>query len=159
VRASLIGLAPLLVGSSVILLIGYLFFGIGGLQQALIDRSWSIMLAHFVEMFRAPDVWLWVYLVFAISNTMLPSQSDRQSWAPVILFLILAGALAWFAGLGPKILERLRRPLYLAIHWLTAIYGFTIVADLPFVGLIMLFEWGLERIRGRRVEYGERRSF
>lgn len=153
VRASLIGLAPLLTGSGVILLIGYLFFGIGGVQRAFVEGSWTGLIARFVEMVRAPDVWLWAYLIFAVSNTMLPSRSDRESWTPVLLFLVIAAVLIWFAGLGPTILERLGRPLNLATRWLTAMYGFTIVADLPFVLLILLVEWALGRIKGVRVEY------
>jgi len=160
VRASLIGLAPLLTGSAVILLIGYLFFGIGGLQSALVNGAWTRplrLLAHFVEMLKAPDVWLWAYVIFAVSNTMLPSQSDRESWTPILLFLALAVALAWFAGLAPVIIERLARPLNLATRWLAVMYGFTIIADLPFVGLILLVEWAIGRLRGVRVEYGDGR--
>ncbi len=153
VRASLIGLAPLLVGSAAILAIGYLVFGIGGLREALGDGSLSGLARHFVAMLHTPDVWLWAYLIFAISNTMLPSQSDRESWTPLILFLLIAVALAWFAGLGPAIMQRLGQPLQLAIRWLTVMYAFTAVVDLPFVGLILLGEWGLSRIRGVYVEY------
>jgi hypothetical protein len=159
VRASLIGLAPLLTGSAVILLIGYLFFDIGELQRAVIDGTWTSplrLLAHFIEMLKAPDVWLWAYLIFAVSNTMLPSQSDRESWTPIVLFLVLAVTLVWFAGLGPTIIERLGRPLNLATRWLAAMYGFTIMADLPFVALILLVEWVVGRIKGVRVEYGDR---
>lgn len=153
VRASLIGLAPLLTGSAVILLIGYLFFGLGGLQRALVDSAWPRLIAHFVQMLRAPDVWIWVYFIFAISNTMLPSQSDREPWTPIVLFLALAMALAWFAGLGPTIIERLGRPVQLATRWLTTMYGFTLAADLPFMVLILLAERGIGRIRGLRVDY------
>jgi hypothetical protein len=153
VRASLIGLAPLLAGSAVILLIGYLSFGIGGVQRAFIDGQWMNLIDHFVELLRTPDIWLWAYLVFAISNTMLPSRSDRESWTPVMLFLVLAVALVWVAGLGPTIIERLGQPLHLATRWLVAVYGFTILADLPFMGLIALIERATGRIKGVRVEY------
>ncbi len=153
VRASLIGLAPLLTGSAVILLVGYLSFDIGGLQRALVDGAWTHLITHVVEMLKTSDIWLWAYLIFAVSNTMLPSRSDRESWTSVILFLVLAIALAWFAGLGPTIIERLGRPLNLATRWLTTMYAFTIVADLPFVALILLVEWAVGRIRGVRVEY------
>jgi hypothetical protein len=153
VRASLIGLAPLLNGSAVILLIGYLAFDIDAMQQAFIEADWSSLVANFSEMLKAPDIWLWLYLIFAISNTMLPSQSDRESWTPIILFLVLAVALAWFAGLGPTIINGVGQPLDLATRWLTAVYGFTAVADLPFVLLIALVERVVGRMKGVRVEY------
>jgi hypothetical protein len=153
VRASLIGLAPLLTGSAVILLIGYLAFDISAMQQAFIEADWATLVASFAGMLKAPDIWLWLYLIFAISNTMLPSQSDRESWMPVILFLVLAVALVWFAGLGPAIVDNLGQPLDLATRWLTAVYAFTIVADLPFALLIALVERIAGRMKGVRVEY------
>jgi hypothetical protein len=153
VRASLIGLAPLLTGSAVILLIGYLVFDIGAMQQAFIEADWASLIASFAGMLRAPDIWLWLYLIFAISNTMLPSESDRESWRPVILFLVLAAALVWFAGLGPTIVDNLGQPLDLATRWLAGVYGFTVVADLPFVLLIALVERIVGRVKGVRVEY------
>jgi hypothetical protein len=153
VRASLIGLAPLLTGSAVILLIGYLAFDIDAMQQAFVEADWSSLVASFAKMLRAPDIWLWLYLIFATSNTMLPSESDRASWTPIVLFLVLAVALAWFAGLAPTIVKSLGQPLDLATRWLTAVYGFTIVADLPFVLLIALVERIVGRMKGVRVEY------
>jgi hypothetical protein len=153
IRASLIGLAPLLTGSAVILLIGYLAFDIDAMQQAFTEADWASLVASFAGVQKAPDIWLWLYLIFAISNTMLPSQSDRQSWTPVILFLVLAVVLAWIAGLGPAILNSLGQPLDLATRWLTAVYGFTIIVDLPFILLIALVERIMGRMKGVRVEY------
>ncbi|MGD2176268.1 MAG: hypothetical protein PVG71_00440 [Anaerolineae bacterium] len=153
VRASLIGLAPLLTGSAVILLIGYLAFDIGAMQQAFIEADWARLVAGFAGMLKAPDIWLWLYLVFTISNAMLPSQSDRRSWTPIILFLVLAAALAWLAGLGPTLVASLSQPLDLATRWLTAVYGFTVLADLPFVLLITLVERIVGRMKSARVEY------
>lgn len=153
IRASLIGLAPLLAGSAVILLIGYLAFNIDTMQHAFVQRNWAEVVAGLTEMARVQDFWLWVYLIFAVSNTMLPSQSDREPWRPILLFIALITPLAWFAGVGPTIVERLGQPLTLAALWLTAMYGFTVVADLPFVLLITLLEWILGRLKGVRVEY------
>jgi hypothetical protein len=153
VRASLIGLAPLLAGSAVILLIGYLVFDIHTMQQAFVAGDWGHVARDIAEMLKAPDLWVWFYLIFAVSNTMLPSRSDREAWMPIVLFMVLVAALTWLTGLGPTIVDRFGRPLELAALWLTVMYGFTIVADLPFVLLIALLEQGLGRLKGVRVEY------
>jgi hypothetical protein len=84
---------------------------------------------------------------------MLPSESDRRSWLPIVLFLTLAGALAWIAGLAPAIVSRFGQPVDLATRWLVVVYGFTIVADGPFVLLIALVERIAARTRDVRVEY------
>jgi len=51
-----------------------------------------------------PDFWMWFYLAFVVSSTMLPSPSDRRAWLPIlvicgvlILVGLLAGAGTWMA--------------------------------------------------------------
>jgi hypothetical protein len=153
VRNSLIGLAPLLIGSSIILLIGHLVFGVDSVETALSQGNWPNALEGLLGMLDAPDTWLWAYVVFVVSNTMLPSRADRQAWAPVILFLLLIGALVWVAGLGPAILAGLASPLGTALRWLAMICGLTIAVDLPVMFLITVAERLLERVKGVRVEY------
>ncbi len=153
VRASLIGLAPLLTGSAAILLIGYWVFGLGTVGTALASGDWASLMDGLPEALKASDAWLWAYVIFAISNTMLPSQTDRQSWPPVILFLLLLGVLVWAAGLGPVIVESLAESLAVALRWLTMMCLLTIAVDLPFVALVALAERLLGRMRGMRVEY------
>ena len=104
-------------------------------------------------MLEAPDTWLWAYVVFAISNTMLPSRADRQAWTPILIFLLLVGILIWVAGLGPAVVESLGQALGTALRWLAAMCTLTIAVDLPFVLLIALAERLLERVKGCRVDY------
>jgi len=150
VRASLIGLAPLLAGSGAILLIGYTIFGLSAAGAALASGDWANLMTGLLG---ASDAWLWAYAIFAVSNTMLPSRADRQPWTPVLLFLLLTGALVWAAGLGPALAENLAGPLATALRWLTVMCVFTIVVDLPFVLLIALVEKVVGRMKGVRVEY------
>ncbi len=153
VRASLIGLAPLLAGSAVILLIGYWVFGIGTVGAAFVAGDRANLMAGLLGMLKAPDAWIWAYVIFAVSNTMLPSRADRQSWAPVILFVFLIGVLIWAVGLGPAVVGSLAEPLTIAPRWLATMCALTIAVDLPFVLLIALGERLLERVKGVRVEY------
>ena len=46
------------------------------------------------------DFPLWFYLTFAISSTMLPSQSDRHAWLPLGVTMAVLIALAVLAGVG-----------------------------------------------------------
>ncbi|RLC67295.1 MAG: hypothetical protein DRI48_02710 [Chloroflexi bacterium] len=153
VRASLIGLAPLLAGSGAILLIGYWVFNAGVVRTALVTSRWGDLITEMVRALEAPDAWLWFYVIFTVSNTMLPSRSDRQAWTPVIMFLLLAGVLLWVAGLGPTLVVSLAEPLGVALRWLATICTITLLVDLPFVLLIVMGERLLERVKGMRVEY------
>jgi hypothetical protein len=152
-RASLIGLAPLLAGSAATLLIGYGVFGIGTMGAALAAGDWANLAAGLLRALRAPDAWLWAYVVFAVSNTMLPSRADRQAWTPVLLFLLLVGVSIWVAGLWPAIVQRLAEPALTALHWLATMCALTIAVDVPFMLTIAVGERLLERVKGARVEY------
>jgi len=149
VRASLIGLAPLLAGCGVILLIGHGVFGIGDVQSAVVAGDWSTALEEVRGLLSTADCWVWLYLVFAISNTMLPSRSDRHAWTPVLIFLGLAAILVWAGGLAPTVLELLGEPLDAALRWLATMTGFTVLADLPFAAVIAGLEALLKRVRTR----------
>jgi len=153
VRASLIGLAPLLVGSAVILAIGYGVFDAGAMGAALAAGDWANVAVRLRAAMAAPDAWLWAYVVFAVGNTMLPSRADRQAWAPVLIFLFLVGVGIWLAGLGPAVVRGVADPLATALRWLVTMCGLTIVVDLPFMLAIALLERLLERTKGLRVEY------
>jgi hypothetical protein len=154
VRASLIGVAPLLSGCGVILLIGYTVFGLDGLGTALANLNWSGLRAGLQEIARAPDAWVWFYVIFAVSNTMLPSRSDRQSWTPVILFLALVGLAVWVSGLGPAVAETVEKPAVTAVRWLAATTTLTLLVDAPFIALIAIAERLAGRLRGTAVRYG-----
>ena len=153
VRASLIGLAPLLAASGVILLIGYLVFDAGGMGAALAAGDWANLAAGLHSALRAPDAWLWAYVIFSVSNTMLPSRADRQAWTPVLLFLLLIGVLIWVTGLWPAIVQGLAEPLDTALRWLGTMCALTIAIDGPFMLAIALGERLLERAKGVQVDY------
>jgi len=153
VRASLIGLAPLLTASGVILLIGYLVFDAGGMGAALAAGDWANLAAGLHGALKAPDAWLWAYVIFAMSNTMLPSRADRQAWTPVLLFLLLIGVLIWVTGLWPAIVQGLAEPLATALRWLGTMCALTIAIDGPFMLAIAVGERVLERAKGVQVEY------
>jgi hypothetical protein len=153
VRASLIGLAPLLAASGVILLIGYRMFDAGVMGAALAAGDGAHLAAGLQSALRAPDAWLWAYVIFAVSNTMLPSRADRQAWTPVLLFLLLIGVLIWVTGLWPAIVQGLAEPLVTALRWLGTMCALTIAIDGPFMLAIALGERMLERAKGVQVEY------
>jgi len=152
VRASLIGAAPLIGGSLVALLIGQSVFGVGALGDALRGGDSRAIVAALAATLRAPDMWVWLYLLFAIANAMLPSASDRDTWPPVMLFLVIVVGVAYVLGFSSLLLEL--APLVVAgLRWLAVIFCMTLIADAPFVILIAAAEWMLGTLRGKRVYY------
>ena len=152
VRSSLIGVAPLLAGSVAIVLIIRFVFGVTTLDEAVQRGDLSNLLTSLGGVLRVPDAWLWLYLLFAIANAMLPSPSDRETWLPVALYSLLlftcAAALGWtdaVAGVS-LIADQILR-------WLAAAFTITVLIDLPFALLLLIIEAASSRMLGRRVEY------
>jgi hypothetical protein len=77
-----------------------------------------------------PDFWLWFYLVFAISSTMLPSSSDRRAWLPMFLVLAALLAVMLLAGVGPWLLTTFSASLRSAINAITMVLGVTVLIHL-----------------------------
>ncbi len=151
-RGSLIGLAPLLTGSLVILLIIRFAFDVNTLGGAVQQGDIAGLLSSLGGLLRAPDAWLWLYLLFSIANAMMPSPSDRETWPPVILFSILLLALAIALGWNSAV-EGVGFIADQILRWLAAAFTITLVVDAPFVLIIFLLEATSGRALGRRVEY------
>jgi hypothetical protein len=152
VRSSLIGLAPLLAGSVAILLIIRFAFDVNTIGEAVQRGDLAALLASMGGLLRAPDAWLWLYLLFSIANAMMPSPSDRETWSPVILFCLLLLSLAIAFGWSSAI-EGVGLVVDQILRWLAAAFTITLIVDAPFVLIIFLIEITSGRALGRRVEY------
>ncbi|MCX7855543.1 MAG: hypothetical protein N2556_06175 [Anaerolineae bacterium] len=149
VRTALIGLAPLLVGCLALVLIGHLGLGLGPVGTALARADWAGAWTHLKSVTHARDAGVWIYLAFAVSNTMLPSRSDMRAWPVLALFFAVVVGLVFLLDLGPA----LAVPLSATLRWLAAACTLTVLIDLPFSLIILLLERTLSRLKGVRVEY------
>ena len=152
-RHSLIGLAPLIFGSVVVLLIGRGWLGLDGLGAALATGNLEITWQAVTKMLTVPDVWLWLYLIFAISNAMLPSASDRESWKIVLLFLGITFILVVGLGLNPRISPEFQEIVLTGLSYLLIAFVITIAVDIFFIMIIFLVENILAWISGHRIQY------
>ena len=150
IRESIVGLAPLVSGTIVVLLVASHRLGLDP------QGTWRLedLPSRVVSMTQATDAWIWIYLMLAISNAMVPSASDTKPWRVVAIYLALA--LVVFALLGgPSLVPTTALALgVLLCRYLALTFSLTVCADL-FVGTVL---WGVEivlgMVLGRRVEYG-----
>lgn len=149
-RASLIGVAPLLGGSAVILGIGYWILGIGGLGEAFAGQGVEGLLAGLGQVVQVADVGLWLYLVFAISNAMLPSESDMSAVRPVLIFLAIVAGVLLVVGGVPAIPEQVVTVVNAIAGYLASAFGLTLAVDAVFVLVIGLLLWATRSLQARR---------
>jgi hypothetical protein len=152
-RGSLIGLAPLISGSFAILIIGQLILGLGDLGEVLLKGEWRQIWESLLAGLQAPDFWLWLYLIFAVSNAMLPSESDREPWRPVLVFMCLAAVFFYLTGWVRQVPEVLANASLTSASYLAYAFSLTAVADAIFIAIIAIFEALVSRLTGKRVEY------
>ena len=104
-------------------------------------------------MLQAPDVWLWVYLVFAVGNTMLPSRSDIHAWAFTVFAAVAVAAMIVVLGGTSFLLIGASQFLTIAVRWLVLLGASVLLADLPIFATMYLLQKLLERVRDVRIEY------
>jgi hypothetical protein len=100
-RDSLIGTAPLIAGGAVIVYLSLHPLGLLPLAGSAYAGQWEVLSQQLAVLPSQPDFWLWFYLAFAVSSTMLPSASDRQSWLPLVLVVAFLIGFAAIGGAGP----------------------------------------------------------
>ncbi len=145
VRDSLVGLAPLLVGSLVVGWIG------GRLDQAGgVTAQWqqgSGPLQGIVALFRglgtASDGLLWGYLLFAVANAMMPSASDREPLGTLGLYLAGFGLLYLLLGRPGHLLAQAGTWLVGPLRGLLGAFLLAALLDLLVLAGLYLAEAGL----------------
>ena len=152
VRATLIGLGPLAAGVTVVLLISTKIMDTAAFFGALASGDLPTIWAGLGQLMSTPDFWLWTYVLFSVSNAMMPSPADRQSWPVVGIGLGVLGAAMLVMDLGGLValgLEQLAR----AAQALTVAFLTAVGVDAVFMVLIALVEAILGRAVGRVVTY------
>lgn len=152
-RHSIIGLAPLIFGSVAVLLIGNGWLRLDQLGEAIVSGRLDVIWQAVGKLLAIPDVWLGLYLIFALSNAMLPSASDRESWRTVVIYLSLAFVVALGLGLNPTIPPALQDFSLTVLAYLLAAFAITIVLNLLTIFVIVLLEATMSLLLGQRVQY------
>jgi hypothetical protein len=123
IRDSLIGAAPLIVGT---LFVAYV--AVYHLQMRVL---WDVFRNGQLDLFwlgvralpQVPDFYLWFYLAFAVSSTMMPSESDRHAWLELLISIAVLFGLALLFGAGPWILSNVAPRLSTFLSAVAVIFG------------------------------------
>ena len=154
IRESLVGGAPLLAGTAVILLIGFRVFSVSNLTAAIQTGSVDALTLALTNLLETNDFLVWLYLLFAIANAMLPSRSDRRAWPAFLLIMAVLTVAVYGLGLQQLVVEGLAGPITDVFGYLGLALSLAIGVDLIFMLLIYFLENVIGRIRGVSVIYG-----
>jgi hypothetical protein len=150
-RDALIGVAPLVTGGIFVAFVGITRLGLNTIWVNLSQGQLNSINLAIKSIIVRPDFWLWFYLIFAVSSTMLPSASDRRAWVPLILVILGLVGLILLIGVGPWLLTRFGSVLVDAIEAITMVFGITVIIHLVISPPIWFIRKIISRIVGLRV--------
>lgn len=145
-RMSVVGAAPLIGGVLVLLLL------VRWLDPPTVDLNLAA-LGQLRQQLRDPLTALVTYLLFAIANTMFPSEADRRAWWVVGVVVLVIGLVLLALGVRPNLPPLWVERLSTQADQLTAALLPVVVVDLVILVVVLLLETLVSRIRGRRVVY------
>jgi hypothetical protein len=148
VRDSLIGAAPLILGNLIVAYIAIYRLHLTTLWEVLRNGQFNLFWMGVTLLPTVPDFALWFYLTFAISSTMLPSQSDRHAWLPLGFSVVILFALALFAGAGSWMMLNLAPPLNAFLSSVATLFGLSAAVHGILIPPVMLVHKLLARWLG-----------
>jgi hypothetical protein len=152
IRDALIGAAPLMVGGAFVAYAGLKKLGLPAIWESLASSSQGIGWNAFLQLPEQPDFWIWFYLTFAVSSTMLPSSSDRRAWLPLSLLVALLLGVSLLAGAGPWMVVHLAPVFNQALRSVAIVFGISVAIQLVLVLPFWLLRHLLSRLTGLVLE-------
>ncbi len=149
VKVGVISLAPLIGGIVAVWYIAINIIHAGDFLDTMRGGSLADLGSALGALSSAPDFWLWVYMIFAISNTMMPNLKDLRGLRTVgVVLAVIAGGL-FLIGVGDElVLQALAGPVASALNVLAGVFAVMIAVNLVMTGILGLIEGIIERMTG-----------
>ena len=151
IRDTLIGAAPLISGVAVLSFLMNRPLGLLPLASLLFSETWGEFWAEAAQLPARPDFWLWFYLAFAISSTMVPSAADRRAWWSLGLFIGLMLILSLLPGMSEWLLENVAPAINQGLLGLSLIFVASGLIHLVLVIPALILRIAISGITGLRV--------
>lgn len=148
VRDSLIGAAPLIIGT--------LFVAYAAIYQLEMRVLWDVLRDGKFNLFwmgvralpNVQDFYLWLYLTFAVSSMMMPSESDRHAWLELVISVGVLFSIALLIGAGPWMLNNVAPLISNFLSSVAVIFGLSSLVHVVLVLPTALIHKLLTRITG-----------
>jgi hypothetical protein len=152
VRDSLIGAAPLIVGT--------LFIALIAVYRLEMRVLWDTLRNGQIELFwmglgflpQVQDFFLWFYLVFTVSSTMMPSESDRHAWLELAISVGVLFALAVLVGAGPWMMDNVAPHVSSFLSAVALIFGLSVFVHVLLILPTAIIHRLLSRLTGLDVQ-------
>jgi len=133
VRDSLIGAAPLIAGAIVVAVIANDRLDMRILWDVFRNGQFNLFWMGINALPRVKDFYLWFYLAFVVSSTMMPSESDRHAWLELVISVGVLFAIALLVGAGPWMLKNVAPLLNNFLSSVAVIFGLSSIVHVVLV--------------------------
>lgn len=148
-KVTFITISPFFVGLIVIWFIASNIFDIRAITTILSRNAGIRLVSDTVEYgLSVPDFWLWFYVLFTVSNTMVPDVQIVKNWWWLVGVAGLMCLLLLLLGAGEIIANVLSGPVALGLNALSAVFALVVVVDLLVVVILGSAEAVVERFTG-----------
>ncbi len=152
-RGTLIGVAPFFAGLGIVLLLTHHLLDLPAFAAALSTADMGHIIPAAERLLRTPDFWIWLYLMFTVANSMMPSAADRQHWPVFLAGVVVVGILLAASGFEAEVWEALGGPVAEALGTIGAAFMPILVLNLFAIAVMWAVEKLVGSFTGRRVAY------
>lgn len=152
VRDSLIGAAPLIFGTLFVAYVAIDRLDMRVLWDTFRNGQFDLFWLGLRLLPTVGDFYLWFYLAFAVSSTMMPSESDRHAWLELVVSVGILFAIALLVGAGPWMLANVAPVVSNFLSSVAVILGLSSVFHAVLILPTMLLHRLLSRVTGLDVE-------
>jgi hypothetical protein len=147
VKLAIITLTPLVAGLLAIWHIANNILNVGGFLTAFSSGQADLGTA-FTQLSSAPDFWLWCYIIFTVSNTMIPNVKDLGGLKIILAILAVVIVGLFWIGVGDEVLSQTLNSITNGLSALNGVFAVMIAVNLTATGVLGLAESIIERITG-----------
>jgi hypothetical protein len=147
-RDSLIGAAPLIVGTLFVAYVALYHLQMRVLWDAFRNGQSDLFWLGVRALPQAPDFYLWFYLAFAVSSTMMPSESDRHAWLELVISIAVLFGITLLVGAGPWMLSNVAPRLSTFLSSVAVIFGLSAFVHILLILPTALIHKMLARLTG-----------
>ncbi len=148
-KIAIISVAPLIGGLAVIWLITNSILNLTQIMTTLRGGTAEDIGAAVGLLLSTPDIWIWVYFIFTVANTMMPDTQSLRGWRPVLIVGVVVIVILYFLGIAQAMfLDTLAIPITEGLSRLALTFGVVIAVDLLVTGVLGSIEALIERITG-----------
>jgi hypothetical protein len=148
VRDSLIGAAPLIVGTLFVAYVALYHLQMRVLWDTFRNGQFDLFWLGVRALPQSQDFYLWFYLAFAVSSTMMPSESDRHAWLELVISITVLFGLALLFGAGPWMLSNVAPRLSTFLSSVAVIFGLSAFFHILLIVPTALIHKLLARVTG-----------